>query len=58
MQELGAEYRVLGHRVRISASMGVARFPEDAREIDELTRRADESMYAAKRSGGGVVCYS
>ena len=58
VQELGAEYRVLGHRVRISASMGVARFPEDAREIDELTRKADESMYTAKRSGGGVVCYS
>ncbi len=58
VQELGMEYRVLGHRVRISASMGVARFPEDAREIDELTRKADKSMYAAKRSGGGVVCYS
>ena len=27
-------------------------------EIDELTRKADESMYTAKRSGGGVVCYS
>lgn len=58
VQELGAEYEVLGQRVRISASMGVARFPEDAGEIDELTRKADESMYAAKRSGGGVVCYS
>lgn len=58
VQELGAEYEVLGQRVRISASMGVARFPEDAGEIDELARKADESMYVAKRSGGGMVCYS
>lgn len=58
VQELGTEYRVRGHPVRISASMGVARFPNDAREIDELTRKADKSMYAAKRSGGGMVCYS
>jgi diguanylate cyclase (GGDEF)-like protein len=58
VQELGADYLVLGHRVRISASMGVARFPDDAREIDELTRTADKSMYAAKRSGGGTICYS
>lgn len=58
VQELRGEYLVLGQRVRIGASMGVARFPQDANEIVELTRKADKSMYLAKRAGGGVVCYS
>lgn len=58
VRDLCAEYWVQGHPVRVSASVGVARFPEDAREIVELIRQADTAMYMAKRSGGGVVWYS
>jgi len=35
----------------ISASMGVANFPEHGRDVDTLLRHADVAMYAAKRSG-------
>lgn len=44
--------------IRIGASLGLARFPQDARDVAALTRKADKAMYAAKRSGGGIVCYS
>ena len=35
----------------ISASVGVARFPEDARTYTELENCADRALYEAKRRG-------
>jgi diguanylate cyclase (GGDEF)-like protein/PAS domain S-box-containing protein len=35
-----------------SASIGVAMFPDDGRDIDLLVRHADMAMYRAKRDGG------
>jgi len=35
----------------ISASIGVARFPEDAKSFPELVRKADIALYEAKRRG-------
>jgi diguanylate cyclase (GGDEF)-like protein/PAS domain S-box-containing protein len=40
-----------GHELRVSCSIGVAVYPEDGRDIDELMRRADAAMYEAKSSG-------
>jgi diguanylate cyclase (GGDEF)-like protein len=39
----------------ISASMGVASFPEHAGDSDTLFRRADEALYEAKKAGRNVV---
>jgi diguanylate cyclase (GGDEF)-like protein len=39
----------------ISASFGVAALPEDADSREQLLRRADRAMYAAKRSGRNRV---
>jgi len=42
----------LGNKVAvISASVGVAVFPDDAMGIDLLVKRADQSMYKAKQTG-------
>jgi len=41
--------------VRLSASMGVAAFPEDAESFEELWQRADAAMYQGKKRGGAVV---
>jgi len=38
-------------RIHVSASMGVAYYPEDGAEADTLVRRADQAMYHAKQSG-------
>jgi diguanylate cyclase (GGDEF)-like protein len=41
----------------VTASIGVAAFPEHGAGLDELIRRADAALYAAKRSGRDrVVC--
>jgi diguanylate cyclase (GGDEF)-like protein len=36
---------------QLSASIGVATFPDHGSEIDELLRAADTALYVAKRSG-------
>ncbi len=44
-----------GHELNVSASIGVALFPEHDGQRHDLLARADQAMYAAKRSGGGQV---
>ena len=43
----------------VSVSLGVAAFPDHAKESEELLRRADEALYLAKQTGRNrVVAYS
>jgi diguanylate cyclase (GGDEF)-like protein len=46
-------FMIDGHRLRLSASIGRAVFPTDADSADSLLRRADASMFAAKRGAVG-----
>ena len=39
----------------ITASFGVASFPEDAASREELLRKADRALYSAKRAGRNRV---
>ena len=48
---LSAPYTFNGVQVRISASVGVARYPECGSSSQELLHVADETMYRAKTSG-------
>jgi diguanylate cyclase (GGDEF)-like protein/PAS domain S-box-containing protein len=48
-------YCLLEHEIKISASVGVTVYPEDAAEPDTLLRHADEALYAAKDAGRN--CY-
>ena len=41
---------------KITISSGVATFPDDADDSEELIERADMALYAAKRAGRNVVC--
>jgi diguanylate cyclase (GGDEF)-like protein len=44
-----------GKAVRITASVGIATFPDDARAVDELLHAADRAMYRAKAIGRDEV---
>ncbi|MCC4596601.1 EAL domain-containing protein [Xanthomonas campestris pv. phormiicola] len=49
-----AEPLVVGHvTLHPGASIGVAMFPDDGRDIETLLRHADLAMYRAKNEGGG-----
>lgn len=54
-QALAAPLELECGAVAVTASIGVASFPEDAEEAMLLVKLADEAMYAAKRSGKGCV---
>ena len=41
----------------VSASIGIAFCPEDGQSVDELLRKADQAMYAAKHSGRSCFHY-
>jgi diguanylate cyclase (GGDEF)-like protein len=53
MRVLGAPFRVGGHEVRVSASIGVVERPIAATGPAELLRAADLTMYRAKNAGKG-----
>jgi diguanylate cyclase (GGDEF)-like protein/PAS domain S-box-containing protein len=41
----------------ISISIGIAMYPDDAENADELLNKADQAMYAAKKLGRSQFCY-
>lgn len=52
---LAAPFSGCGEQIRISASIGIAIYPDHGEDRDQLIRRADGAMYLAKK-GGGNCC--
>ncbi|QAU34219.1 EAL domain-containing protein [Janthinobacterium sp. 17J80-10] len=50
---VSAPCRIGGSELRVSPSIGIAIFPGDGHDIDELLRNADTAMYHAKQEGRG-----
>ncbi len=46
-----------GHSVRISASIGVALYPQDSLDAELLLRYADQAMYQAKKQGKNAYVF-
>lgn len=44
---------LLGQSITPSASLGIALYPSDGDTADDLRKRADAALYAAKAAGGG-----
>ena len=44
------------HETHITVSIGLANFPKDSDDAEELIRRADKAMYEAKNKGRNQVC--
>jgi diguanylate cyclase (GGDEF)-like protein len=56
-QRLGHPFQIDGESVSIGASIGIARYPRDARDASDLLRRADAAMYHAKHHRTGPSLY-
>ena len=46
-------FEIDGHRMDIGASIGIAMAPNDGVDVDQLLKKADMALYAAKNGGGG-----
>ncbi len=46
-------FEIDGHRMDIGASIGIAMAPIDGVDADQLLKKADMALYAAKNGGGG-----
>jgi diguanylate cyclase (GGDEF)-like protein/PAS domain S-box-containing protein len=57
VQELTGTFVVGGSELNVSASIGIAAYPDDGDSSELLLKRADVAMYAAKESGDGRICY-
>jgi len=52
-------FELTHQQIYSGASIGLAYYPDDARDSDSLLRYADMAMYQAKQDGrGGYACYS
>jgi diguanylate cyclase (GGDEF)-like protein len=49
-------YRIQGHDVRITASVGVSIYPLHGESVETLMKRADLALYEAKRAGKNNYC--
>lgn len=57
IEQVSEPYQVGNEQVQVGASVGVAVFPNDATEAEQLIRHADHAMYHAKQVGKNQVCY-
>jgi diguanylate cyclase (GGDEF)-like protein/PAS domain S-box-containing protein len=51
LDELAQPYQLDNEKLFLTASIGVSFYPQDANEVGELQRFADQAMYAAKTEG-------
>ena len=57
LDRLAEPFFVQGHEVFMTASMGIARCPEDAPNVIDLLRNADAALYHAKKEGGNIFSH-
>jgi diguanylate cyclase (GGDEF)-like protein/PAS domain S-box-containing protein len=54
LDAVAKEFHIEGHEVFLTASIGIAIFPDDADNVIDLIRNADAAMYYAKHNGGNT----
>lgn len=55
--EIGRPMVVRGHEVHVGTSVGIAVYPDDGLDEDDLTFKADSALYRAKAKGGNTCCF-
>lgn len=51
VENLCQDYSLAATKVRISGSIGIASYPHDGNTVEELLKKSDNAMYAAKAAG-------
>ncbi|MBI3301707.1 MAG: EAL domain-containing protein [Deltaproteobacteria bacterium] len=58
LSALEQPFVIEGHALDVSASIGIAFYPEHGADTDTLMRRADIAVYMAKRASSGYAFYT
>ncbi|MBI5007680.1 MAG: diguanylate cyclase [Nitrosomonadales bacterium] len=53
---LSEPFDIDDHVISVTASLGIAVYPDDGTEMEPLLRHADAAMYQAKRRGSNTYC--
>ncbi|MEM9173221.1 MAG: EAL domain-containing protein [Pseudomonadota bacterium] len=57
LETIAEPFDVQGNEVYVTASVGIAIYPDDADNVIDLLRNADAALYAAKKAGGNRAMY-
>jgi diguanylate cyclase (GGDEF)-like protein len=57
LEQLAEPFQLDGVSATISASIGIAVYPEGADEVEALIKQADQAMYRAKNNGKNTYAY-
>ncbi len=57
LNQLSMPFQLGRERAYVSASIGIALYPDDAADLEDLVKYADQAMYAAKRAGRNRYSY-
>ncbi len=57
LEAMSQPFKLKKESCYISISIGIAMYPDDAENADELLNKADQAMYAAKKLGRSQFCY-
>ena len=51
-------FRAYDEKLKLTVSIGVAIYPQDSDDTKDIIEKADQALYAAKKSGKNIVCES
>lgn len=57
LQEISRDYHVMGNVLHVTASIGLALYPGDGEDFDDLLKNADAAMYSGKRAGKNTYIF-
>ncbi|KEA65110.1 diguanylate cyclase [Marinobacterium lacunae] len=57
IEAFGEPFELHEREIFVTASIGISRYPQDSRQIDDLIKYADSAMYSAKSRGRSEIAY-
>jgi len=55
LREMARPVEIGGHEIHITPSIGISHYPNDATDVNQLLKHADNAMYQAKDAGRNTV---
>ena len=57
LDRLASPFRLAGGEAQVSGSIGIAFYPEDGKDLNDLMKAADTAMYRAKENGRNTFAF-